>query len=93
MRRNKFLGYKFSFNKIEPLTKRSESIINYSIPKTKKQSMRFLGVLNYDRLFIPNILELLKLLSNMIKIYKNKLLCAEENMLLFSKIKKMVKRT
>ncbi|KAG0441484.1 Transposon Ty3-G Gag-Pol polyprotein [Dictyocoela muelleri] len=62
-----FLGYKISENKIEPLNKRSESIINYVKPKTKKQLMRFFGVLNYDRSFITNLSTKLKPLYDLLK--------------------------
>ncbi|KAG0440169.1 Retrovirus-related Pol polyprotein from transposon 17.6 [Dictyocoela muelleri] len=39
--KDSFLGYKISENKIEPVTRRSEAIINYPKPNTKKQLMRF----------------------------------------------------
>jgi hypothetical protein len=33
----KFLGYEISYNKVKPLLKRSQGIINYKEPKTKKE--------------------------------------------------------
>ncbi|KAG0441708.1 Transposon Ty3-I Gag-Pol polyprotein [Dictyocoela muelleri] len=62
-----FLGYKIGKNKIFPITKRAEGIINYLKPQTKKQIMRFLGLMNYDRLFIPKISTLSNPLYKLLK--------------------------
>ena len=50
-----FLGYSISHNKISPLKTRSSGITNFPVPSTHKQMRRFLGLLNYDRLFIKNL--------------------------------------
>ncbi|KAG0438725.1 Retrovirus-related Pol polyprotein from transposon opus [Dictyocoela muelleri] len=68
-----FLGYKISKNRMAPLTKRSEGIINYNRPNTKKQLMRFLGLLNYYRLFIKNMSARIKPLYELLKNGGNKL--------------------
>ncbi|KAG0437707.1 Retrovirus-related Pol polyprotein from transposon 17.6 [Dictyocoela muelleri] len=84
-----FLGYKISENKIAPLTKRSEDITNYSRPNTKKQLMRFLGLLNYDRLFIKNLSEKSKPLYELLKNDGNKLKWSKISEDLFQEIKKV----
>lgn len=72
-----FLGYELSLNKIRPLTKRAQGILDYPSPKNKKEVQRFLGMLNYDRKFIKGITEiavpLYKLLNN------NGKFCWDEN--------------
>lgn len=55
-----FLGYEISYNKIKPLVKRAQGIVDYNVPKTKKQLQRFIGMMNYDRNFIKGITEIAK---------------------------------
>ncbi|KAG0435276.1 Retrovirus-related Pol polyprotein from transposon 17.6 [Dictyocoela muelleri] len=55
-----FLGYEISLNKIKPALDRAQGIIDYKIPKTKKELQRFLGMINYDRIFVKNLSEELK---------------------------------
>lgn len=61
-----FLGYRISLNKIKPLVKRCQGILDYATPKTKKQLQRLLGVINYDRNFINGITELAKPFYNLL---------------------------
>ncbi|KAG0435658.1 Retrovirus-related Pol polyprotein from transposon 17.6 [Dictyocoela muelleri] len=56
----KFLGYNISLNKIKPLLDRSEGIKNFPTPKNKRDLRKFIGMINYDRIFIPNLSERLK---------------------------------
>lgn len=53
-----FLGYRIGSNTISPLTNRAEGISNYKSPCTRKELQRFLGMINFDRLFIKGITEL-----------------------------------
>jgi hypothetical protein len=66
-----FLGFRISKNTIYPNLDRSQGIQDYLAPKNKKQLQRFLGMLNYDRIFIRKISDILKplylLLQNDIK--------------------------
>jgi hypothetical protein len=55
-----FLGYEIEKDKIKPLVSRSQGIVDFPIPKTKKQVQKFLGIINYDRSFLKNITEVLK---------------------------------
>ncbi|KAG0422744.1 Retrovirus-related Pol polyprotein from transposon 17.6, partial [Dictyocoela muelleri] len=82
-----FLGYKISENKVEPITKRSESIMNYKKPSTKKQMMRFLGLINYDRSFIPNLSGKVKQFYEILDKNKTKLVWNEELNKNFDEIK------
>lgn len=62
-----FLGYEISKNRIRPTNTRKEGIINYRSPKTKRELQRFLGLINYDRLFIKNITEKIKPLYKLLE--------------------------
>jgi hypothetical protein len=53
----KFLGYNISFKKIKPNVNRAQGILNYATPKTKRGVQRFLGLINYDRMFLKYITE------------------------------------
>jgi hypothetical protein len=54
------LGYEIEHNKIRPTLKRAQGIVNFETPKNKKALQRFLGLANYDRMFIKNISEIAK---------------------------------
>ncbi|KAG0435888.1 Transposon Ty3-G Gag-Pol polyprotein [Dictyocoela muelleri] len=84
-----FLGYRISLNKTEPLTRRSKSITNYVKPNTKKKLMGFLGLVNYDRSFIPKLSSKLKPLYEMLKEKNNKLKWSIVNDKIFDEIKKI----
>lgn len=53
----KFLGYNISYNKIPACLERAQGILEYPSPKTKKELQRFLGILNYGRMFIDKLTE------------------------------------
>lgn len=57
-----FLGYHIGYGRINPTTKRSQGIKDYKVPTSKKEVQRFLGFVNYDRMFVEHIADLLKLL-------------------------------
>jgi hypothetical protein len=56
----KFLGYEIECNIVKPACDRAQGIMNFPSPKTKKQLQRFLGLVNYDRMFIKNMASILK---------------------------------
>jgi hypothetical protein len=51
----KFSGYFIGNNKIKPSLDRTAAITKFPLPKTKKELQRFLGLLNYDRMFLKNV--------------------------------------
>jgi hypothetical protein len=67
----KFLGYYIGEDTIKPEMERSQAIISYKNPKTKKELQRFLGAINDDRIFLSGITEiaspLYKLLNKDVK--------------------------
>jgi len=67
----RFLGMIFSEKGIKPDPDRVKSIIQLNTPQNIKQLQSFLGMVNYLRLFIPNMSELVEPLRNLLK----KILC------------------
>jgi hypothetical protein len=55
-----FLGYEISYNTIKPNTSHKQGIMEYKTPKNKKELQRFLGFINYDRMFVKNMTEKIK---------------------------------
>jgi hypothetical protein len=51
----KFLGYEIGFNTMKPLTNRCQGILDYKEPRSKKEVQRFIGLLNYDRMFVKDL--------------------------------------
>jgi hypothetical protein len=81
-----FLGYEILYNLITPSTIRKQGIVDYKAPTTKKELQRFLGFINYDRIFIKNITEKIKLLYKLLE--KNrKFVWGEEENKTFENIK------
>lgn len=50
-----FLGHEISYNSIKPALSRSQGIKDYKVSKTRKELQRFLGMLNYERVFERDI--------------------------------------
>ena len=48
-----FLGYRISMNKIQTLVTRAQGILDFTTPKNKTDVREFIGLLNYDRSFLP----------------------------------------
>ena len=46
-----YLGYEVGQGKVKPLTAKIDTIIEFPVPKTKKELMRFLGMAGYYRKF------------------------------------------
>jgi hypothetical protein len=82
----KFLGYEISYNKIKPCVNRAQGILDFERPKTRKGLQRFLGMLNYDRMFIRNITEIIKPLYELLQKEK-KFVWTDNHNLSFEKIK------
>ena len=60
-----FLGHKLSGEGIQPTSEKVEAIRTFPQPKTVRQVIRFLGMLNFYRRFLPNTSELQKPLVNL----------------------------
>lgn len=54
----KFLGYLIEENKIRPSKERSQAIIDYKVPSSKKELQKFFGMVNYDRINLKEITKL-----------------------------------
>lgn len=54
----KFLGFRISYNKIKPSIERSQGIVEYKTPASRKEVQRLLGTINYDRSFIKSLSQL-----------------------------------
>ena len=52
-----FLGYKISNEGVRPLQYKLDSIQAFEPPKTQKQLLRFLGMLNFYRKTLPNLID------------------------------------
>ena len=65
--RIKYLGVYLSENGIEPDKEKIQAIQNMSVPKTKKQMMRFIGGISWFRNHIPNLSEITKPLSDTLR--------------------------
>lgn len=67
MNKVKYLGHNFSEEGVTPDNERISAIINYELPKDKKDLQRYLGMINYLREFIPNLSEISTPLRELIK--------------------------
>jgi hypothetical protein len=67
MTRGKHLGHIVSKEgvKIDPET--VEAINHISIPRNRKEVQYFLGVINFLRIFVPNVVEIVRHITNMLK--------------------------
>jgi hypothetical protein len=81
-----YLGMIVTENSIKPKFDNTEPIRNYPIPKNIKDVQRFLGLMNYYRVFIPACSKITEPLSRLIK--KNeKFIWGEEQNIAFRKCK------
>jgi hypothetical protein len=69
MQEGKLLEHILSKDGIKVDTKRVEAIDRINIPRNKKEIQSFLGRINFLRRFIPNFVEIIKLITNMLKKY------------------------
>ena len=65
--RVKYLGVYLSEKGIEPDREKIQAIQNMTVPKTKKQMMRFIGGISWFRNHIPNLSEITKPLSDTLR--------------------------
>jgi len=67
MEEGKLLGHIISKEGIKVYPNRVEGILKISIPRSKKEVQSFLGKVNFLRRFIPNLVEIIKHITNMLK--------------------------
>jgi ribonuclease HI len=67
MQEGKLLGHIVSKYGIKVDPKRVEAIDQINIPRNKKEIQSFLGRINFLRRFIPNFVEIIKLITDMLK--------------------------
>jgi hypothetical protein len=67
MQEGKLLGYIVSKDGIKVTPKRVVAIDLINIPRNRKEIQSFLGKINFLRRFIPNFVEIIKLITNMLK--------------------------
>ena len=65
--RVKYLGFYLSEKGFEPDRENIQAIQNMSVPKTKKEMMRFIGGISWFRNHIPNLSEITKPLSDTLR--------------------------
>lgn len=84
-----YLGYRIEQDTNTPQTKHIKGILNFSIPKNKKQLQAFLGTCNWVREFIPNLSDITSPLTRLLQ--KNvRFRWTEEQDVAFNKIKSLV---
>jgi hypothetical protein len=67
MQEGKLLGHIVSKDGIRIDPKRVEAIQTISLPRNKKEIQSFLGRINFLRRFMPNFVEIVKLITYMLK--------------------------
>jgi hypothetical protein len=67
LKEGKLLGHIVSKYGIKVDRKRVEAIDQINIPRNKKEIQSFLGRINFLRRFIPNFVEIIKLITYMLK--------------------------
>jgi hypothetical protein len=68
MHEGNILGHIVSFDGIKIDPKRMNVIHKINIPRLKKAIQSFIGRINFLRRFIPNFVDIIKLITNMLKI-------------------------
>ncbi|GFS98903.1 transposon Tf2-6 polyprotein [Trichonephila clavipes] len=68
----KFLGFQVCSSVIKPLEDRVEAILKFPKPTTITQLRRFLGMMNYYRLFLRQAAHIFAPLVNFLKCIRNK---------------------
>ena len=67
MEEGKLLGHIISKEWIKVDPSRVEGILMIDIPRSKKEVQSFLGKVNFLRRFIPNLVEIIKHITNMLR--------------------------
>jgi hypothetical protein len=91
MKEGKLLGHIVSQDGIKIYPKRVEAIDTINIPRNIKEIQSFLGKINFLRRFIPNFVEIVKLITGMLKKNREVKLTAEAKAL-FARIKKVINK-
>ncbi|KRH92246.1 LTR transposable element, partial [Pseudoloma neurophilia] len=86
-----FLGYKISFNKILPIESRASGILNFPTQKNKTELRQFLGMVNFNRLFLPFIADKLELLHKLTS-EKTQFVWSDKEKRLFDEVKSRFSR-
>ena len=60
-----YLGFVVGHGKLKPLEAKVTAVLNYPVPKTRKELRRFLGMVSFYRSFCPNLSEILAPLTDM----------------------------
>jgi hypothetical protein len=89
MQEDKILGHIVSRDRIKIDPKRVEAISTINIPRNVKEIQSFLGKIIFLRRFIPNFVEIMKLITYMLK-KKNEVKWTAEAKALFARIKKVI---
>ena len=62
-----FLGHAVGNGQVKPLNAKIKSIVKYPVQKTKKEQMRFLGMVGYYRRFCQNFSIITAPLTNLLR--------------------------
>jgi hypothetical protein len=89
MQEGKLLGHIVSRDGIRIDPKRVEAIETLAIPRNVKEIQSFLGKINFLRRFVPNFVEIVKLITDMLR-KNNEVKWKEEAKASFSHIKKVI---
>jgi hypothetical protein len=89
MQEGKLLGHIVSWERIKIDPKRVEAIDTINIPRNIKEIQSFLGKINFLRRFIPNFVEIMKLITDMLK-KNNEVKWMAKAKASFSRIKKVI---
>lgn len=84
-----FLGHVVGQGKVRPILAKVKDIIRYPAPKSKKELMRFLGMVGYYRRYCPNFAEIVTPLTNLLS-KKAKFLWDETCQSSFKKVKQIL---
>jgi hypothetical protein len=89
MKEGKLLGHIVSKDGIKFDLKRVEAIDKINLPRNKKEIQQFLGRNNFLRRFIPNFVEIIKLITYMLK-KDNEVKWTMEAKVYFQRVKKTI---
>ena len=87
----KYLGFKFQYKTITPDESAIEAILNYDVPRNKKDLQRFLGLINYLRDFVPNLSKETVLIRELLK-KDIEFVWLEKHSMQFIKLKEMISK-
>ena len=91
MQEGKILGHIVSRDRIKIDPSRVEAIDSINIPRNVKEIQSFLGKIIFLRRFIPNIVEIVKLITDMLK-KNNEVKWTAKAKASFSRIKKVISK-